>query len=73
MTIYAVVAGLGAVDGVLAAALWLRASLVPVPDNIDTFMGALQRASRLNAFGAGAQAVAALCAALLFARHMIQL
>lgn len=70
MTINAVVAGLGAVAGVLAAALWLWASLVPVPDNIDTFIGALQRASRLNAYGAGAAAVAAVCAAILFARQI---
>ena len=70
MTINAVVAGLGAVAGVMAAALWLWASLVPVPDNIDTIVGALQRASRLNAYGAGAAAVAAVCAAILFARQI---
>ena len=70
MTINAVVAGLGAVAGLLAAALWLWASLVPVPDNIDTFIGALQRASRLNAYGGGAAAMAALCASFLFARQV---
>lgn len=70
MTIDSIVAGLGAVAGVLAASLWLWASLVPVPDNIDTFIDALQRASRLNAYGAAAAAVAALCAGFLFARQI---
>ncbi len=70
MTINAVVAGLGTVAGSLAAALWLWASLIPVPDNIDTFIGALQQASRLNAYGAGAAAVGALCATFLFARQV---
>ena len=70
MTINAVVAGVGAVAGILAAALWLWASLVPVPDNIDTFISALQRASRLNAYGAAAAAVAALCATFLFVRQI---
>ena len=46
MTINAIVSGLGVVATLLAASLWLRASLVPLPDNIDTFIGALQRASR---------------------------
>ncbi len=70
MTINAVVAGLGAVAGLLAAAFWLWASLVPVPDNIDAFIAALQRASRLNAVGAGAAAMVALCATFLFARQV---
>ena len=70
MTINKVVAGVGAVAGFLAAVLWLWASLVPVPDNMDTFIGALQWSSRLNASGAGAQAVAAVCAAFLFTRHV---
>ena len=60
----------GCFIGVLAAYWWLRASLVKVPDNIDTIVAALQRASRLNAYGAGAAVVAALCAAFLFARQM---
>ena len=57
MTINAVVASLGAGASILAAALWLWASLVLVPDNIDTFISALQRASRLNAYGASAGAI----------------
>ncbi len=70
MAINTVVAGVGAVAIFLAAGLWLWASLVPVPDNIDTFIEALQRASRLNAYSAGAAAVAALCATFLFARQI---
>ena len=70
MTINTIVAGVGVVASVLAAGLWLWASLVPVPDNIDTFIDALQRASRLNAYGAAAAAVAALCAAFLFSRQV---
>ncbi len=70
MIINTIVSGLGVVASVMAASLWLGASLVPVPDNIDTFIGALQRASRLNAYGAAAAAVAALCATLLFARQI---
>ena len=70
MTIDSIIAGLGAVAGVLAAALWLWASLVPIPANIDAFIGALQRASRLNAYGAGAAAMAALCATFLFVRQI---
>ncbi len=70
MTINTVVAGVGAAASLLAAGLWLWASLVSVPDNIDTFIEALQRASRFNAYGAGAAAVAALCATFLFARQI---
>ena len=70
MTINTAVAGVGTAAGILAAVLWLWASLVPVPDNIDTFIVALQRASRLNAYGAGAAAMAALCATFLFARQI---
>ncbi len=70
MTINVVVAGVGVVASLLAAVFWLWASLLSVPDNIDTFIGVLQRASRLNAYGAGAAAVAALCATFLFARQV---
>ncbi len=70
MTINAVVSGLGAAASLLAAGLWLWASLESVPDNMDTFIGALQRASRLNAYGATAASVAALCATILFARQV---
>jgi hypothetical protein len=38
----------------IAAAFWLRAALITVPDNIDTFVTELQRAGRWNAAGAAA-------------------
>lgn len=65
------VSGIGAIAGAFAAYFWLRASLVEVPDNLDTFIGELQHASRLNAYGAGAAVVASLCAVALFARQAI--
>lgn len=50
--------------------LWMYSSLITVPDNIDTFVGELQRISRWNAYGAWAAIVGALCAAYLFARNL---
>jgi len=65
-----IVSGLGTVAAVVAAYWWLRASLVKVPDSMDSFIAALQKASRLNAHGAAAAVVAALCAAYLFSRQL---
>jgi hypothetical protein len=59
-----IVGGVGIVASVLAAAFWLWASLLKVPDNIDTFIPALQKIGRLNAYGALAASVAALCASI---------
>ncbi len=70
MTIDAVVSGLAAAASLLAAAFWLWASLTSVPDNQDTFIGVLQRVSRLNAYAAGAAFVAVLCATYLLARQI---
>ena len=70
MSIDMVVAGVGAVAGITAAAFWLWASLVNIPDNMDTFIAALQWASRLSAYGAGAASLGALCAAFLFGRQI---
>ncbi len=72
MSINTAVSGLGVMASVVAAFFWLWASLVTVPDNIDTFIAALQRASYLNSFAAGAASVAALCATVLFARQLMQ-
>ena len=33
----------GVISTLLAAYWWFRASLIQVPDNIDTFIGVLQR------------------------------
>ena len=72
MGINTAVSGLGVVASVVAASFWLWASRVTVPDNIDTFIAALQRASRLNSYGAAAASMAALCAAFLFSRQMLR-
>ncbi len=70
MTANTVVSGLGAVASGISAAFWLAASLAPVPENMDTFIDALQRASGLNAYAAGAAFVAALCVTYLFVRQI---
>ena len=64
------VSGIGVVASLLAAFFWLWASLVTIPDNQDTFIAALQSASRLNAYGALSACVAAASAAFLFARDV---
>ncbi len=61
-----VVTGVGAVSAAVAAGLWFWASIVNVPDNIDTFIEALQKIGRLNAYGAGAACVASICGLILF-------
>ena len=55
---------IGIAASLIAAVLWLWASLLKVPDNIDTFIPALQRISRLNAWAAFAASIAAACAAI---------
>lgn len=62
------VAAVGALSSIGAAVFWLWASLIPVPDNQDTFIGALQRASRFNAVAAACAAVASVCAAYGFVK-----
>lgn len=61
-----IVSGVGAVAALFAAVLWFYASIIQVPDNIDTFIAALQRVSRVNAYGAMFATVAAVCASILF-------
>ena len=56
----------GSIAAIIAAGLWLYASLITVPNNIDTIVGELQRISRWNAYAAWAAVVAALCAAYAF-------
>lgn len=60
----------GVTFSLLAAGLWLWASLLDVPDNLDTIVGELQRMGRINAGAAGAAVVAALCAAFGFWRSI---
>jgi len=59
----------GTLAAIAAAGFWFYASLIEIPANMDTFIGELQRASRWNAYGAGAASVAALCAAYGFGRQ----
>ena len=47
-TVHLVLSGVGAFATLIAAINWLSASRIEVPDNIDTFIPALQRASRLT-------------------------
>ena len=61
------VAGVGALSSLGAAGFWFWASVITVPDNMDTFITALQRISRINAIAAACAAMAALCAAYSFA------
>ncbi len=49
--ILTIISGFGAVAALFAAGFWFRASILEVPDNIDTFLGKLQRISRINACG----------------------
>ncbi len=65
------IGGIGIVAASLAAYWWLKASLVEVPDNLDTFIGELQRAARLNAYGAAAACAAAVCAVYTFIRQFV--
>ncbi|GMV63985.1 MAG: hypothetical protein AMXMBFR74_31520 [Parvibaculum sp.] len=58
-----VITALGVLFSLLAAGFWFCASVLDVPDNIDTFIDALRKISRMNAFGALSAALAALCAA----------
>ncbi|MGB8275697.1 MAG: hypothetical protein WCF16_10570 [Alphaproteobacteria bacterium] len=49
----------------IAAGLWFYASLLPVPDDLDAFIGALQHISSINAWAAGAAGIAAVGTAIL--------
>jgi hypothetical protein len=59
---------LGALASFAAGVFWLWVSLIPVPDNLDTFIGDLQRISQFNAYGAGCACMAAICGAYTFIR-----
>jgi hypothetical protein len=59
-----------AIASLVAAVYWLLASLVPVPDNIDTLVSELQRAARLNSYGALAASIAATLGAILAIRQI---
>jgi len=61
---------IGAFAALVAAGFWLWASLIKVPDNLDTFISVLQKIGRLNAYAAFAAAVSALFGALSFCINM---
>jgi hypothetical protein len=59
VTLDQILTGGAAVAAALAAVLGLRAATVPVRDNIDKFIGDLQRQGRWAAWAAVANALAA--------------
>lgn len=65
-----IVGVVGVLTSVGAAVFWLWSSLIEVPDNIDTFIGELQRIGRMNARGAMCACVAAICGTYAFARGL---
>ena len=58
--------GAGAVAGGIAAFCWSYAARLPVPENQDTFISALQLISEWNSYAASASAVTAICAVAVF-------
>jgi len=65
-----VITGVGTVSAIAAGTLWLYASLLEVPDNVDTIVRELQRVSRWNSYAAIAACIAAFCAAYGFASSL---
>lgn len=61
---------IGTIALVLAAICWWKAASIDVPDNIDIFIGELQRAARWNAWAARAAVVGALCGAWTYGRSL---
>jgi hypothetical protein len=58
----------GGSSSLAAALLWLYASFLEVPDNIDTIVGELRRISRWNAYAAMAAGIAGFCGVYAFAK-----
>jgi hypothetical protein len=58
----------GVVASFGAAAFWLWASLIKVPDNMDTFIQALQHAGRINSWTCAC--IAAICGTYAFSRNI---
>jgi hypothetical protein len=64
--LWTTIAGIiGSIAALCAAVLWLRASIIKVPSDIDTIVEKLQQMSRWNAWAARAAAVAAFCGFLV--------
>lgn len=64
---------IGSIAALAAAYFWLRSSLVGVPDNMDTFIGALQKSSRLSSYAATSAAIAAAISGALGFIHSLGL
>ncbi len=64
-TLTFVVGTMGSIAAIAAAIFWLWGSRIHVPNDIDNFIGVLQRVSRLNAYGAIAASLAAICGLLV--------
>jgi hypothetical protein len=60
----------GIVASLVAAIILLRASFIEVPDNIDTFIGELQRIGLWSSAGCFAAFMAAVCGAYVFCRAL---
>jgi hypothetical protein len=65
-----IISVVGVLASLATAAIFLRASFIEVPNNIDTFIDELQRIGRWNSAGCFAAFVAALCAAYAFFRTL---
>jgi hypothetical protein len=65
-----IIGTIGAVSSFAAAVFWLWASLIEAPDNIDTFIGELQKIGRMNAYGAFAACIAAFCGVCAFGKSL---
>ena len=65
-TLLTIIGSVGVVATALAAAFWFLASVLEVPDNIHTFLSALQRVSQINAWAASASGAAAVCAFVIW-------
>jgi len=70
-TALTIVGSMGVIAAAFAAFFWFWASVIEVPDNIDTFIAALHQVSRVNAWGATAAGVAAVCAAITWAAALL--
>jgi hypothetical protein len=70
-TALTIVGGMGVIAAAFAAFFWFWASVIEVPDDIETFIAALQQVSRVNAWGVTAAGVAAVCAAITWAAALV--
>ena len=65
-----IVGAVGIIALSAAAVLWLRAAIINIPDNQDTFIAALQHAARWNSYASFAAVGAALCGVWTYVRSI---